>query len=140
MTSDGTLKISATLDITVDQSGTPRPFSSAMLQTWNKTCFRGGIMEVSLKLPGSSNPNPNPNLNLNPNPNPNANPNPNPKPNPNPNPNPNPDPDLNLNPNPNPNPDPNPNQATHAAAATDADHCDRARRGLDAGEAGLTAV
>jgi len=29
-----------------------RIYNSAMLQTWNKTCFRGGILEVKLQLPG----------------------------------------------------------------------------------------
>eukprot|EP00931_Biecheleriopsis_adriatica_P090022 TRINITY_DN64073_c0_g1_i1.p1 TRINITY_DN64073_c0_g1~~TRINITY_DN64073_c0_g1_i1.p1 ORF type:complete len:687 (-),score=95.26 TRINITY_DN64073_c0_g1_i1:135-2147(-) len=51
-TEDGKLIIEVSTDIVVDASGTPRPFSSAMLQTWNRSCFRGGILEVSLKLPG----------------------------------------------------------------------------------------
>ena len=53
-TSGGRLHINASADITVDLGGTPRPFSSAMLQTWNQSCFRGGILEVSVQLPGSS--------------------------------------------------------------------------------------
>merc|ERR1711865_443201 len=49
------LRLTASNDsIVLDPSGTPRPYSSAMLQTWNKTCFRGGILEVSLQLPGQS--------------------------------------------------------------------------------------
>ena len=52
----GFLDISVTDEISVDHSGTPRPYTSAMLQTWNKTCFQpSGVLEVSLQLPGTSN-------------------------------------------------------------------------------------
>jgi len=54
-TKGGKLRLTASNDsIVLDPSGTPRPYSSAMLQSWNRTCFRGGILEVSVQLPGSS--------------------------------------------------------------------------------------
>ena len=31
-----------------------KPFKSAMLQTWNKFCFTGGVVELSARLPGRS--------------------------------------------------------------------------------------
>jgi len=53
-TKEGKLVITASnKSIVLDPSGTPRIYSSAMLQTWNRTCFRGGILEVSIQLPGS---------------------------------------------------------------------------------------
>ncbi|CAJ1334257.1 unnamed protein product, partial [Effrenium voratum] len=29
-----------------------RPYTSAMLQSWNKFCFTGGVVEISAKFPG----------------------------------------------------------------------------------------
>ena len=51
-TSDGKLRITTDKDIVLDPSGTPRAFGSGMLQSWNKTCFTGGVVEVSFSLPG----------------------------------------------------------------------------------------
>ena len=48
----GKLLIEVSDDITLDPSGTPHPYTSAMLQTWNKTCVRGGVLEISARLPG----------------------------------------------------------------------------------------
>ena len=54
-TSNGTLRLTVSDNITVDASGTARPYASAMLQTWNTSCLQGGVLEVSLRLPGSHN-------------------------------------------------------------------------------------
>ncbi|RKP08191.1 beta-glucan synthesis-associated [Thamnocephalis sphaerospora] len=43
-----------TLRITVEQKDTKgQRYASAMLQTWNNFCFRGGYIEASVSLPGS---------------------------------------------------------------------------------------
>eukprot|EP00966_Prymnesium_polylepis_P194857 4516886-Prymnesium_polylepis.1 len=54
-TVDGKLRLTVSSNITVDVSGSARPFTSAMLQTWNRTCLQGGVLEVSLRLPGRPN-------------------------------------------------------------------------------------
>jgi beta-glucanase (GH16 family) len=46
-TKDGNLQITATHQIS-DQ----HPYTSGMLTSWNKFCFTGGAVEVSVKLPG----------------------------------------------------------------------------------------
>jgi len=52
-TKDGKLVITADVKkIALDPSGSPRAFSSGMMQSWNKTCFTGGILEMSFNLPG----------------------------------------------------------------------------------------
>jgi beta-glucanase (GH16 family) len=30
-------------------------YTSGMVQTWNKFCFTGGVLEMSIKLPGTAN-------------------------------------------------------------------------------------
>ena len=53
-TQDGKLVISTdTRTIALDPSGSPRAFSSGMIQSFNKTCFTGGILEASFELPGA---------------------------------------------------------------------------------------
>merc|ERR1712166_444291 len=54
-TRDGKLRIATDKDIVLDPSGSPRAFGSGMLQSWNKTCFTGGVVEVAFTLPGKVN-------------------------------------------------------------------------------------
>lgn len=42
-------------DVTGKKTKVTKHFRSAMLQTWNKFCFTGGIIEAEVELPGKSN-------------------------------------------------------------------------------------
>ncbi|KAL3944530.1 MAG: hypothetical protein SGBAC_001398 [Bacillariaceae sp.] len=42
-------------DITTEKFRVTKHFKSAMLQTWNKFCFTGGIVEANVELPGKHN-------------------------------------------------------------------------------------
>ncbi|GKY98701.1 hypothetical protein MPSEU_000826400 [Mayamaea pseudoterrestris] len=41
-------------DLTLQKEQTTKHFTSAMLQSWNKFCFTGGIIEAKVQLPGNS--------------------------------------------------------------------------------------
>ena len=62
-TKDGYLVISTTAEktswseldeITGEYSVKTRNYTSGMVQSWNKFCFTGGILEVSVQLPGGN--------------------------------------------------------------------------------------
>ncbi|EWM24077.1 Beta-glucan synthesis-associated, SKN1 [Nannochloropsis gaditana] len=62
-TEEGHLKITTTSELTQWKGFNPftqkyeifeKEFRGAMVNTWNKFCFSGGVVEASLKLPGPS--------------------------------------------------------------------------------------
>jgi len=54
VTENGSLSIKTELKISLDHSGTPFGFSTAMVQSWNQMCYTGGILEARLRLPGNN--------------------------------------------------------------------------------------
>lgn len=42
-------------DVTLEKEQDTKHFKSAMIQSWNKFCFTGGVMEAEIALPGKSN-------------------------------------------------------------------------------------
>ena len=65
-THDGNLILKTTADKTIwteydeeakEEKTMMRNYTSAMLQSWNQFCFTGGVLEMSIQLPGGSKEN-----------------------------------------------------------------------------------